>query len=92
MRTIIDSELDDTVEQTVHVALTSLCESRLAATVVMPITLFLIRNQEDPMWKQHIEAVSDLEGPHFHTGMAGMAEYVQYSFNLQHNLSRTVIQ
>jgi hypothetical protein len=51
MRTIIDSELDDTVEQTAHVALTSLCESRLAATIVMPITLFLIRNQGDPVWK-----------------------------------------
>jgi hypothetical protein len=24
--------------------------------------------------------------------MAAMAEYVQYSFNLQHNLARTVIQ
>jgi hypothetical protein len=36
--------------------------------------------------------VSDPEGPQFHAGMAAMAEYVQYSFNLQHNLARTVIQ
>jgi hypothetical protein len=36
--------------------------------------------------------VSDPEGPHFHAGMATMAEFAQYSFNLQHNLVRTVIQ
>jgi hypothetical protein len=36
--------------------------------------------------------VSDPEGPHFHVGMATMAEYAKYSFNLQHNLARTIIQ
>jgi hypothetical protein len=90
--TIIGVELDDTVEQMTHVALNSLCESRLAATAVMPIMLFLIRNQGDPVWKQCAEAVSDPEGPHFHAGMAVISEYAQHSFNLQHNLSRTVIQ
>jgi hypothetical protein len=40
--TIIGSEPDTTIEQTACVALTSLCESRLAAAVAMPITLFLI--------------------------------------------------
>jgi hypothetical protein len=44
MGTIIDVELDETVEQTTQVALTSLCESRLADTATMPITLFLIHN------------------------------------------------
>jgi hypothetical protein len=37
------------------------------------------------VWKQCLEAVSDPEGPHFHAGMAAMAEYAQYSFDLQHN-------
>jgi hypothetical protein len=50
MGTIIGSELDDTVEQMAHVALTSLCESHLAATAEMPIALFLIRNQGHPIW------------------------------------------
>jgi hypothetical protein len=27
-------------------------------------------------------AVSDLEGPHFHTEMTSLAKYVQYLFNL----------
>jgi hypothetical protein len=36
--------------------------------------------------------MSNPDGPHFHAGMAEMAEYAQYSFNLQHNLTRTVIQ
>jgi hypothetical protein len=58
----------------------------------MPIALFLIRNQEDLMWKQHLEALSDPEVPHFHAGMAVLAEYTQYIFNLQDNTARTIIQ
>jgi hypothetical protein len=49
MTTVIGVELDETVEQTAQVALTSLCGSCLADTTVMPITLFPIRNQEDPV-------------------------------------------
>jgi hypothetical protein len=44
------------------------------------------------VWKQSLEAMFDLEGPHFHAGMVAMAEYVQYLANLQHNLAGTVIQ
>jgi hypothetical protein len=82
MTTIVGVELDETVEQSAQVALTSLCESRLADTTVMAIALFMIRNQEDPMWKQHLEAVSNPEGPHFHAGMATLAGYAQHMFNL----------
>jgi hypothetical protein len=57
MATVIRVELDETVEQTAQVALTSLCETRLADTAAMPITLFPIHNQEDPVWKQRLEAV-----------------------------------
>jgi hypothetical protein len=59
MATVIGVELDETVEQTAQVTLSSLCESSLADTATMPITLFLIRNQEDPMWKQCLEAMSN---------------------------------
>jgi hypothetical protein len=92
MTTIIGVELDETVEQTTQVTLTSLCESRVADTSAMPITLFSIRNQEDPVWKQHLEVVSNPTGPHFHAGMAVLAEYAQHMFNLQANTARTVIQ
>jgi hypothetical protein len=34
------------------------------------------------MWQQRLEAISDPEGPHFHVGLAVMAEYAQYSFDL----------
>jgi hypothetical protein len=44
------------------------------------------------MWKQRLEAVSDLEGPHFSAGMPTMAKYTQYLFNLQHNTARTIMQ
>jgi hypothetical protein len=44
MATVIRVELDETVDQTAQVALTSLCESHLADTAAMPITFFPIRN------------------------------------------------
>jgi hypothetical protein len=75
MGTFIGTELDDTVEQVAQVTLTSLCVTRLTATVEMPIALFLIQNQVDPIWQQCPEDVFDLVGPHFHVGMAVMAEY-----------------
>jgi hypothetical protein len=92
MATFIGVELDETVEQTAQVALTSLCESRLADTAVMPITLFPICNQEDPVWKQRLEAVSNPEGAHFHAGMAALPGYAQHMFNLQASTGRTVIR
>jgi hypothetical protein len=58
----------------------------------MPITLFSIRNQEDPVWKQHLEAMSNPEGPHFHAGMAALAGYAQHMFNLQASTGRTIMR
>jgi hypothetical protein len=92
MATVIGVELNETVEQTAQVALTSLCESRHADTSAMPIALFLICNQEDPMWKQRLEAVSNPKGPHFHAGMAALDGYAQHMFNLEASTARTVIQ
>jgi hypothetical protein len=74
--TVVGSEHDTTVDQTAHVVLISLCESRLVATAAMLNVLFLSQNQKSPLLKQHLEAMSDLEGPHFNTGMAAMAMYV----------------
>jgi hypothetical protein len=86
---IIDSEPDTSVELMAHMALTSLCEDRLTATATLPITLLLIQNQENPIWQQRLEAVSNLKGPHFHIGMTSLARYAEYLFNLQHNTTRT---
>jgi hypothetical protein len=58
-----------------HIALTSLCEDHLAATAALPITLLLIQNQENPIWQQHLEAMSNLRGPYFHAGMTSVARY-----------------
>jgi hypothetical protein len=58
----------------------------------MPIVLFLIREQEEPMWRQRLQNVTDPEGPHSHAGMAAMMKYVHYIFNLQRNTVRTAIQ
>jgi hypothetical protein len=79
---IIGSEPDTNVEMMAHITLTSLCEERLAATAALPIALLLIQNQENPVWQQRLEAIFDLEGPHFHAGMISLASYAQYLFNL----------
>jgi hypothetical protein len=89
---VIGSEPDTGIEMMAHIALTSLCGDHLAATAALPIVLLPIRNQENLVWKQHLEAVSDLEGPHFHAGMTSLARYAQYLFNLQHNTVGTVMQ
>jgi hypothetical protein len=70
MATVIGVELDDTIEQTAQVALTSLCGSHLAIIAMIQIALFLTRYLGDLKWRQRLEAMSDPEGPHFHAGMA----------------------
>jgi hypothetical protein len=89
---IIGSEPDTGVELMAHITLTSFCEDRLAATAGLPITFLPIWNQENPVWQQRLEAVSNLKGPHFHAGMTSLAKYAQYLFNLQHNTARTAMQ
>jgi hypothetical protein len=90
--TVVGIELDETVEQAAHIALTALCGSRFDDTAVMPIVLFLISEQEEPMWRQRLQDMTDPEGPHFHTGMTVMTKYAQYIFNLQRNTVETVVQ
>jgi hypothetical protein len=51
MAIVIGVELDDTIEQMAQVALTNMCGSRLVDTTVMPITLFLVHYQGDPVWQ-----------------------------------------
>jgi hypothetical protein len=75
---VIGSEPDTGVELMAHIALTSLCEDHLVATTTLSIALLPIQNQENPVWQQHLEAVSNLMGPHFHTGMTSLAMYAQY--------------
>jgi hypothetical protein len=79
---VIGSEPDTGVELMAHIALTSLCEDHLAATATLPIVLLLIQDQENPVWQQCLEAVSNLKGPHFRAGMTSLARYVHYLFNL----------
>jgi hypothetical protein len=79
---VIGSEPNTGVEMMVHITLSSLCEDRQVATIALPITLLPIQNQEDPIWQQLLEAVSDLKGPHFHVGMTSLVRYPNYLFNL----------
>jgi hypothetical protein len=75
-----------------HITLTSLCEDHLATTAALPIVFLLIWNQENPVWQQCLEAVSGLEGPHFHAGMTSLARYAQYLLNHQHKTARAGMQ
>jgi hypothetical protein len=79
---VIVSEPGTGVELMAHIALTSLCEDHLAATAALPIVLLPIQDQENLAWQQRLEVVSNLNGPHFHTGMTSLARYAQYLFNL----------
>jgi hypothetical protein len=69
MANVIGVELDETIEQTAQITLTSLCESCLTYIAVMLMTLFPIRNQDDPVWKQRLEAV--LDSPRHRHGCMG---------------------
>jgi hypothetical protein len=66
---VLGSEPDTDVELMAHISLTYLCEDHLTATAALPITLLPIQDQENPIWHQRLEAVSNLKGPHFHAGM-----------------------
>jgi hypothetical protein len=72
---IVGSEPDTSIEMMAHIALTPLCEDRLTATSALPIALLPIQNQENTVWQQHLEAMSDLEGLLFHVGMTSLARY-----------------
>jgi hypothetical protein len=89
---IIGNEPDTGVELMAHITLTSLCEDHLVATAALPIALLLIQDQENLVWQQHLEAVSNLKGPHFLARMTSLARYAHYLFNLQHNIARTGMQ
>jgi hypothetical protein len=89
---VIGSEPGTDVELMAHIALTSLCEDHLVATAALPIALLLIQNQENPVWQQHLEAMSNLKGPHLHAEMTSLARYAQYLFNLLHNTARIGMQ
>jgi hypothetical protein len=89
---LISREPNTGVDLMAHMALTSLPDSRLTATIALPITVLPIQNQENPIWQQRLESVSNVKGPHFHTGMTSFARYVQYLFNLQRNTARTGMQ
>jgi hypothetical protein len=89
---VVGSKPNTDVEMMAHITLTSLCEDCLTGTAVLPSALLPIQNQENPVWQQRLEVVSDLEGPHLHTWMISLARYAPYLFNLQHNTARTGIQ
>jgi hypothetical protein len=79
---VVSSKIDDAVEKMGHVALTSLCECSLTTTVDMLIALFLIRDQEDPMWQQRLESMCNLESPLLSVSWVVMAKYARYLFTL----------
>jgi hypothetical protein len=47
---VIDSEPNTSIEMMAHIALTSLCEDHLTATVALPIALLPIWDQENTVW------------------------------------------
>jgi hypothetical protein len=74
---IIGSEIDDAVEKMAHMALTSLCELNLTTTTTISTALFSIHDQEDPDWQQCLEAMCNIESPHFSAGWAEIDKYLR---------------
>jgi hypothetical protein len=72
---VIGIEPDTGVELMTHIALTSLCEDHLTATAALLIALLPIRDQENLIWQQRLGVLSNLKGPHFHTGMTSLVRY-----------------
>jgi hypothetical protein len=57
---VIGGDQDVAVEKMAHVAHTAVCEQRLMDTADMPIALFPILDQDEPAWRQRLEAACDL--------------------------------
>jgi hypothetical protein len=72
---IIGSKPNATVEMMAHTTLTYLSESHLTVAAALPTALLPIWNQENPVWQQCLEAMSDHEDPHFSAVIASLAKY-----------------
>jgi hypothetical protein len=80
--------MDDAMEKTAHMALTTLSSQNLAATVGTPISLYPIQDRSDPEWKTRMDEVGNVFHIHYHSGWAYMAGYAQHLFQLQHDTRR----
>jgi hypothetical protein len=69
---VVGGNLDDAIKKMAHVALTVMCEQRLADMVDTPFALFPIWDQEEPEWRQCLEAACDLTREQFNAGWAQM--------------------
>jgi hypothetical protein len=88
---VVGGDLDNAVGKMAYLALTALCEQCLANMSSMPIVLFPMQDQDEPMWHQHLEAAYDLTWDRFNVGWVQMVKCAQYLFNLHHNTSRILI-
>jgi hypothetical protein len=63
---VVWGDMDEAVERMTDLALTALGEQRLPATAALTIALYPIRDQDEPEWQQHLEAVFDVTWELFH--------------------------
>jgi hypothetical protein len=64
----IGANMDDAMEKAAHMALTALCSQNLAATMVMPISLYPIQDRSDLEWKAHTDEVGSVFQVPYHSG------------------------
>jgi hypothetical protein len=65
---VVRGDLEDAIEKMAHVALTAVCEKCLTDTADMPIALFPIQDQDEPVWHHRLVAACDLTREQFNTG------------------------
>jgi hypothetical protein len=72
---VIASEPSTTVEMMTHIALTYFGDSRISATAALPTVPLSIWDQENPVWKQHLEDTSGRGDPQFSAKTTSLAKY-----------------
>jgi hypothetical protein len=82
-------DLDDTLERTVHQALTEFCEHHLPVLGDTAIALLPARNEGNAVWSEHVAAIGDPEFPSHHAGWALTARYAQHVSSLLQEVTAT---
>jgi hypothetical protein len=91
-RSIVASKTNTVIEMMAHATLTYLSERCLTAIAAPPNALLPIWDQENPVWRQRLEATSYRGGPHFNAKTTLFAKYSQYLFNLQQSTADIGVQ
>jgi hypothetical protein len=82
-------DLDDTLERTVHQALTKFCEYHLPVLDDTTIVLLPVQNEGNTVWSEHVATVGDPKLLTYHAGWALTAHYAQHVSSMLYEVTMT---